>query len=131
MFQCWCESRGGFSRTKSLCAASTCRKTSILLTRQLWLQPRQIQTEHLSSERKAGCVEKRGKGSAQLSKANRKASLPQVQLLYVSQWGMIRRKAGSLSGRYDEDTLFRLLANASFRSPAWPGGDKPVRAAKL
>lgn len=32
------------------------------------------------------CVEKRGKGSGRLSKANRKASLPQVQLLCV-RWG--------------------------------------------
>lgn len=74
----------------------------------LWPRPRPIHTKHLSSERKSGCVEKRGKGSAHLSKANRKTSLPQVQLLYVT----IRRKVGSLSGPYEVDPLFH-------QSPFW------------
>lgn len=84
------------------------RKESILLSRQqaLALAPTQTDTNSASELREEGCVcvywcvcvcvcgETRGKGSSRLSKANRKASLPQVQLLWAEAGGDDKEEGG-------------------------------------
>lgn len=106
LFQCWCEGGGRFGGTISLYLASTCRRGEegeterhqyCWLGSRLWPRPRQIETQHLSSERKDGCVcvwgEKRQRKRS-LSKANRKASLAQVRLLCVRRWGDDKKEGG-------------------------------------
>lgn len=56
------------------------------------------------------CMEKRPKGRTQLSKENRKASLPQVQLLYASSVGVIKEEGGVIiraKPTSDEGSLFQ------------------------
>lgn len=80
-------------------------------------------------------AEKRGRGSARSSKANRKASLPQVQLLYASLGGTIQRKVGFIIGSPPSprkmSMLFFLpnhfLAIRSFRS--WTGFESQSKKA--
>lgn len=105
-------------------------EVSILLTRQQALSPNQIPTR-LSSQRMSECVW--GKGSGWLSKSNRKASLPQVRLLFLEFMGDgLAEGAGSLSGccePSDEGAAFHQLF-LGFRSLAGPGKDKGGGVAK-
>ena len=62
------------------------------------------------------CVEKSGEGSCRLSKANRKASLPQVQLLCVRREGDDKKEGGVIIRAREMRALF-------FRQPlhGWAG----------